>query len=276
MTAATVPDQAPGAAVPGTSTLALAPQPSVPRQFGVLAARNLRQALTGRAIALMVAFPLLFFVGFLVVFRELMAARGIDYEQFLPPAIVVQAGLLVAMSACFMLAGDTSSGLLNRYRSMPMHAAVVASARLAVDAVRASVATVVIVLAAFVAGFRFHGSAFATVAFFAVAVGFAVVLATGCTALALRSKEPEHVYAMLTLPYLLALTISTANVPVGEFPGWLQPVVRVSPVTAVIDLLRALSTGTTAAAQLWPALAWMGGLSALFGFAAIRAFRRTR
>jgi ABC-2 type transport system permease protein len=245
------------------------------RQFAVLAGRNLRQARAGRSIGLTVIFPLTFFAGFMIVFKRLMSDFGIAYEQFLPPAIVVQTTVLVAMSACYMVAGDSRSGLISRYRTLPMGSAVVPLARLVVDAVRAAVAVAVILVASVIAGFRFTAGAAGAVGFVLLAVGFAVVLAAGCAALGLSAKDPEHVYSALTLPYLILVTISTAYVPVHAFPGWLQPVVRVSPISAEIDALRALSTRDSTV-RVWPAVAWLVGLGLLFGFAAARSFRRTR
>ncbi|MEV0006385.1 ABC transporter permease [Micromonospora sp. NPDC050980] len=256
-------------------SVATPPAAGAARQFAVLAARNLRQARAGRSIGLTVVFPLTFFAGFMVVFHRLMSDYGIAYEQFLPPAIVVQTTVLVAMSACYMVAGDARSGLIARYRTLPMGAAVVPAARLVVDAARAAVAVAVILVAAVVVGFRFTAGAAGAVGFVLLAVGFAVVLAAGCAALGLGARDPEHVYSALTLPYLVLTTVSTAFVPVDAFPGWLQPVVRVSPFSAQVDALRALST-EGADQRVWPALVWLLGLGLLFGFAAARSFRRTR
>ena len=234
------------------------------RQFAVLAARNLRQARAGRSVGLTVVFPLTFFAGFMVVFRRLMADYGIAYEQFLPPAIVVQTTALVAMSACYMIAGDARSGLIARYRTLPMSAAVVPAARLVVDAARAAVAVAVILVAAVLVGFRFTAGAARAAGFVLLAVGFAVVLAAGCAALGLGARDPEQVYSALTLPYLVLTTVSTAFVPVDAFPGWLQPVVEVSPFSAQVDALRALST-EGADQRVWPALVWLLVLGLLFG-----------
>ncbi|MEU8165643.1 ABC transporter permease [Micromonospora sp. NPDC049004] len=245
------------------------------RQFAVLAARNLRQARAGRSVGLTVVFPLTFFAGFMVVFQRLMSDYGIAYEQFLPPAIVVQTTALVAMSACYLIAGDARSGLISRYRTLPMSAVVVPAARLVVDAARAAVAVAVILVAAVLVGFRFTAGAARAAGFVLLAVGFAVVLAAGCAALGLGARDPEQVYSALTLPYLVLTTVSTAFVPVDAFPGWLQPVVEVSPFSAQVDALRALST-EGADARVWPALVWLLVLGLLFGSAAARSFRRSR
>jgi len=75
--------------------------------------------------------------------------------------------------------------------------------------------------------------------------------------------------------YLIVITISTAFVPLRAFKGWLQPIVGASPVTQVVDALRALSAGPATLSAIWPALAWTAGLAVLFGWAAARAFRRS-
>jgi ABC-2 type transport system permease protein len=240
----------------------------------VLGRRNIRQAASGRSIAVMFVYPLLFFIASMTVFRKLMQARGIDYAEFLPPAIVVQAVLFVAMSAAYMVADDKRSGLLDRFRTLPVNAAAVPLSRLAVDALRAVVAALVIVAAASLLGFRFHAGPLAALGFFALAGAVTVTFAAGCAALAMRASDPENVYSMLTMVYLIVITISTAFVPVRAFKGWLQPIVGASPVTQVVDALRALSAGPATLSAIWPALAWTAGLAVLFGWAAARAFRR--
>jgi ABC-2 type transport system permease protein len=238
----------------------------------VLAGRAWRLTRTGPALAGMLVTPLVFLVGFLVVFSHLMAGHGVDYAQYLPPAVVVQAMMLTAISTCSAVGEDRTSGILARLRTMPLRSSAVPVARLAVEGIRALVSTGVVVLVAYVAGFRLHGVPSA-VGFAALAVGFALALCLGTAALALIVAQPEAVYPLLYLLYLPLLTLSTAFVPADAFPGWLAPVVRVSPVSAVVDALRALADGRWAPAVL-AAIAWTLGLGVVLGIGAARAFRR--
>jgi ABC-2 type transport system permease protein len=241
---------------------------------GVLAGRNLRRALTVRSIRTTVVSPVVFFVAFWAVLHKLLAGRGIDVAQFLPPAIVAQSATVIATTTAFFLALDRRSGMVARCRSLPISRAAMPAARLLVDGLRATVSVMVVVAAGYVAGFRFEAGAVAGAGFVVVGVAFALTLATGTAALGLSARDPEAVSPMLSLPSLPLVSLSSAFVPVGTFPAWLQPVVKASPVTAAIDAMRALSSGGPLFAPLWHAAVWMTGLSFVFSVVAVRAFRR--
>jgi ABC-2 type transport system permease protein len=244
-------------------------------QAWLLAGRNVRGALTVSSISGMVLSPLLFLLAFTFVFKSLLADRGIDYAQYLPPAIIVQSMMLVAMSSAFYLAGERRSGLLNRWRTMPVHRVAVLAGRLLVDAARAAVSLVVIVVVGFGLGFRLSGGPLRMVGFVLLAVAFAVCLAAGAATVGAAAASPEVVMSLLFLPYLPLLTLSTAYMPVTAFPGWLQPVVRASPVSANVDALRWLA-GSGPSSAWWPALVWIAGIGLVFGVSAVRAFGRRR
>jgi ABC-2 type transport system permease protein len=239
----------------------------------VLAGRAWRLTRTGPALAATLLTPLVFLVGFLVVFSRLLAGYGVDYAQYLPPAVVVQAMMLTAISTASAVGEDRTSGILARLRTLPLRAPAVPVARLAIEGVRALVSTAAVVAVGYVAGFRLHG-VLDGIGFVALALGFALALCFGTAALALVVATPEAMYPLLYLPYLPLLTLSTAFAPADAFPGWLAPVVRVSPVSAVVDALRALAAGHPAPVTLAAAVAWTVGLGAVLGVAAARAFRR--
>jgi ABC-2 type transport system permease protein len=244
------------------------------REVAVLAGRNLRRARTARSIRATVVSPLVFFVAFWAVLHKLLAGRGVDVDQFLPPAIVAQSATLIATTTAFFLAVDRRSGMVARCRSLPISGAAMPLARLLVDGLRATVSVTVIVAAGYVAGFRFQAGPVAAAGFVAVGVALALALAAGTAALGLSARDPEAVGPMLSLPSLPLVSLSSAFVPVGTFPGWLQPVVKASPVTAAVDAMRALATGGPILVSLGQAVAWITGLSIVFCLVAVRAFRR--
>jgi ABC-2 type transport system permease protein len=243
------------------------------RDTRVLAGRSVRRALLRPNLVGMVSGPLMFLFVFYIAFRSLVGDLGIDYEQFLPPAIVVQAMLLVAMSTAFFVTAERRSGLLERWRTLPIHRGAVPAARLVADTIRATICVVVIATAAHLIGFRFDG-VLAAIAFVLLAVAFALCIAAGTAAIGLTASSPEVVISLLFLPYLPLIVLSTAYVPASSFPDWLQPVVRASPVTAVADSLRAIASGGSVFPALAYALAWIVGLGVVCGAAAARGFRR--
>jgi ABC-2 type transport system permease protein len=248
--------------------------PGLVHDVQVLAERDFRRSFSRGALVGTVVQPLMFFGIFYATFSRMLDAKGIDYGRFVTPTLVVQALMFVAIASAMSLAADRGSGLFNRLRTMPIGSSALGTARLLVVAAEALTSTVVISLVAHLAGFRFDAGPAAAVGFLLVAMAFTVALAAATATLGLTLRSQEALAAALYLPYLPLLVVSTGFVPASLFPGWLQPIVRASPVSAVVDALRALSTGTPSAGDVVPAVLWCLGLTLLFGWTTARAFRK--
>ncbi|MCT9088876.1 ABC transporter permease [Streptomyces sp. ASQP_92] len=240
----------------------------------VLAERDLKRSFSKGALFGTVVQPLVFFGIFYATFSGMLADKGIDYGPSVTPTLVVQALMFIAIASAMALAADRGSGLFSRLRTMPISSAALGAARLLTVAAEAVISTVVITLVAHLAGFRFHEGPLAALGFVLVAVLFAAALAAVTATLGLTLRSQEALAAALYLPYLPLLVVSSGFVPAALFPGWLQPVVDVSPVSAVVDALRALSDGATGTGRVWPALVWCAGLILLCGWTTARAFRK--
>jgi ABC-2 type transport system permease protein len=249
-------------------------QAALVNDVSVLAERDLRRSFTPGALFTTVLQPLMFFVIFYCTFGGMLADQGIDYGRFVTPTLVVQAVMFVAIASAVSLSADRNGGLFNRLRTMPLGSAAPGLARLVVVSVEAATTTVVIALAAHVVGFRFDRGVFAAVGFVLIAVLFTAALTAATATVALTMRNQEAMGAVLHLPYLPLLILSTGFVPAALFPGWLQPIVAWSPVSAVIDALRALSTGAPDAGAVLAAVAWCVVLIAVFGYTSARAFRK--
>ncbi|MEO3809919.1 ABC transporter permease [Sphaerisporangium sp. B11E5] len=247
---------------------------SLLRQSALLAGRNLRVALSVPTVVGMVVSPLLFYFGFLAVFRKMFQAHGIDFGQYLPPAIVVMWATFTAVSAAVLLSRDRRGGMVARLRSMPVHGGAVVTARLASDGVRALISVCAVVAAAHLTGFRFATGPLGAVAFVLLALAFLLVLALGTGAAGLASSQPETVGSTLHMPAMPLLMLSTAFAPASSFPAWVRPVVELSPVSAVVDALRAVADGTGVAGAVLRACVWLAVLLVVFSRAATRAYRR--
>lgn len=248
---------------------------SAVRDGRLVASRNLLRLGRNRAaLASATVFPLIFFFGFLSVLRRSLEARGIDYPQYLPPAVVAQAMFFAAMSSAFALADDKASGLLERLRSLPVDRWAPLAGRVAADVVRGGLSLVVVLAAAHLVGFRFEAGALAALGFVAIALLLLVAVAAAFGLVGLTAPSPEAASSTVALPYLPLLMLSTGFVPAEGFPGWLQPVVRSQPVSLAVDALRALSSGGPTAAPMLRAVVVLAALALLFGALGARTYRR--
>lgn len=224
------------------------------------------------SIASAVVFPAVFTLLFFTVFRGVMERIGIDYAQYLLPAVVIQSMFFTGMSSAILAAEDASGGMLTRLRSLPVSRIAPFAGLVAAELTRAVVSIAVLVPLGLVLGFRFHGGPLPSVGFVAMAVAFAAVACAGYIALGLRVRQPDAAQALVMIPYFPLLLLSNALTPASQFPHWLQPLVRNQPVSQVIDALRALAaSGAPVAGPVAKALAWLVPLFVAFALVARRS-----
>lgn len=224
-----------------------------------------------------VVFPIVFTVLFFTVFKQVMERIGIDYAQFLIPAVAIQAMFFTGMSSAVFSAQDAQGGMLTRVKSLPVSRTAPFVGLLCAEAIRALVSLAILLPLGMLLGFRFHAGTLSAVGFVAMAVLFAIVASAGYISLGLFLGNPETAQALVVIPYFPLLMLSNAFSPADRFPGWLQPFVNNQPVSQTADALRALSSeGLDAGQQVLEALAWLVPALIVFTALSAKAFGRTR
>ncbi|MEC8729804.1 MAG: ABC transporter permease, partial [Actinomycetota bacterium] len=103
--------------------------------------------------------PIMFLALFAYVFGGSISIPGFDnYDQFLMPGIFSQSLVFGSAFTSIGLAEDLSKGLVDRLRSLPMSRSAVIIGRTVSDLVRNLFTFGVMLVAAFLLGFRFGGS----------------------------------------------------------------------------------------------------------------------
>lgn len=241
------------------------------RDAGILGRQAvLRSARNPASIIGAVVFPLLFFALFNVIMRKIMEARGFDYQQLLPSAIVAQAMLFAAMSSAYFVAEDRLVGLTARFHTMPVHRFAPLLGRGLADAARASASLLVLLIVGIATGMRFKSGWQWLPAYVVVAVLFALAASLVFATLGRSATTPDAAVALASIIYLPLFMLSSAFVPVDDFPGWMQGAVRHQPVSAVIDALRALTGNGDIASTVAVSVLWSAGLIMAFGWFATR------
>ncbi|NEO25889.1 MAG: ABC transporter permease, partial [Kamptonema sp. SIO4C4] len=206
------------------------------------------------------------FSGFLLTFEQLMELRGIDYVQYLVPIIAIQAMFFTAMGSAINLASDLQTGIVQRYRAMPVSRFAIFGGLLIAYLVRGMVSAIILISLASFYGFRFQAGWFSIVGFIALLMLFTTTAVAGYAVLALRFKEPELVDSLGIVPYAPLLLLSTGFSPAENFPSWLQPIVRTQPISYIANALRAIANGSEFLDPLLWSLGWLFGVLALFIF----------
>jgi ABC-2 type transport system permease protein/oleandomycin transport system permease protein len=159
------------------------------------------------------------------------------------------------MGSAVGVAHDMTLGMVDRFRSLPIARPTYGVARTVADAVRLLGVSIVLVSIAIGLGFRFHAGAAAAVGMVLTLWWFSVALTAVGTWLG-TIFPPESAQAVAFMPLLPLLFVSSAYAPVRALPHWMQVVARNNPVTATVDLARALAAGGGIRGPLLPFAAW--------------------
>ncbi len=222
-----------------------------------------------------ILFPLLFFALFNLVFGRIMKARGFDYEQLLPSTIVVQAVLFAGMSSAYYVADDRKTGVIGRFRSLPIHRAAPLVGRAIGDLSRALVSIIVVTGMGLLTGMRFERGWAWAIGYVGLALFLSLAVALGIGLIGYAAPTPEAAASLASMPYLPLLMLSSAFAPVEDFPDWLEPFVRYQPVTAAVDALRAMTGAGDVGSTVPLALAWSIGGTVIFASLGARALDRS-
>ena len=244
-------------------------------QTAVLARRNLLHVLTDpQQLVGMTVQPLMFLLLFVYVFGGAIAGSAGGYLQFVLPGLLVQGVAFGTAQTAVGLNADFRTGLIDRFRSLPIARSAVVTGRVSADLVRTGWAVVINVGAGLALGFRFHGGVLgaAGAVGMVLAFGFALGWLMACLGVWLRSPE-----SVQTAGFLVVLPLTFASsvlVPAASMPGWLQAFVAVNPITPVTDTVRGLMLGGPVGRPAATAAAWLIGLTLVFGVATVRGYSR--
>ncbi len=193
--------------------------------------------------------PILFLTLFSQVFQGLaktpeLARLHVKYIDYLLPAILIVTVAQNAVQSAVGIATDLNTGVIDRFRSLPISRGAVLVARSISDVLRSTVQALIMVgLGVSVFGFRFHGSFLGAVGMIVLAGMFAWSLTWIFLALGVATKNAETAQVagfMFLFPLMFA---ASAFVPVKSLPGWMQAVAKVNPLSYLTDASRALALG---------------------------------
>ncbi len=240
----------------------------------VIARRNLRRIRrTPRLLIVSSIQPVLYVLMFCYVFGRSLHTAPLSYVDYLLPGMLVTATLLGATTAV-AIATDLRSGMVDRFRSLPIARSAVLTGRCLSDVVRSAVVVAIVLTVGTVIGFRFHSTVpdVALALFLALAFGFAFIWLYALIGLVVGDPETAQIAGFLTvLPLVFA---SSVFVQVDAMPSWMQPFAEHQPVTVTVDAVRALCEGLPVGSALWEAAAWIIGIIVVCGSVAVARYRR--
>src|SRR5438445_9964362 len=220
--------------------------------------------------------PVIFVLLFRYVFGgAVRSIPGVPYVDFLMPGIFVQTTVFGAIGTAVGLAGDLKSGLLERFRSLPMARSAVLAGRTVADLARNVFVVALMAAVGFAVGFRLHTNAVALLGGLLLVVLFGYVLSWVFATVGLAVGDPETAQAA-AFPVMAPLVFaSSAFVPVSSMPGWLQGFAAHQPVSVTASAVRALVLGGPTTSYVLQSIVWSAGILVVFAPLAVRRYRRT-
>jgi ABC-2 type transport system permease protein len=159
--------------------------------------------------------------------------------EFLAAGQVALSVMVGAGGAGFQMVQDIDSGFFDKLRVAPIPRLSIVAGLLATDAVRLSVHVVVVSIVAVALGAKLATGILGLLVMMLLGGFFGAMWSGISLNVALRTKNAEITGASNVLIFPLYFG-STAFVPHGLLPGWLQAVNEVNPVSYLVDAMRTL------------------------------------
>ena len=220
--------------------------------------------------------PIMFTLLFTYIFGGALAGTPREYIQYLAPGIVVQTVIFITVYTGVGLNGDIKKGLYDRFRSLPMWQPSPLFGALAGDVFRYSAASLLILVMAFIIGFRPAGGPLGVFLAVALVLVFCFAVSWLWIIVGMLVKSPESV---MTTSFIFLMPLTFASdifVQLSTMPTWLQAVVGRNPVTLLAKAARGLMHGTPASADVMWVLISSAAIVAVAAPVAMRLYRKER
>ena len=227
--------------------------------------------------------PVLFTLLFVYVFGSGIAVPGGSYASFAVAGLLLLNLTTSSMGTAVGLTVDLGSGIIDRFRTLPMWPAAVLVGRSLTDILAASLCSLIVACTGLLVGWRPENGAWHLLAGMAVALLFAYALSWLAACVGLWAKGPETAQSFGFLVLFPLAFISNSMVPTHGMPGWLRTIADWNPVSAVTSACRDLwgnpNPSATSGAwsmhhPVWTALAWSISILAVSVPLAIVLYRR--
>ncbi|MFJ2233830.1 ABC transporter permease [Streptomyces sp. NPDC087859] len=224
------------------------------------------------AVLMPVIFTLLFVFVFGGSIGQALGGGQDQYVQYVIPGMIAMMSMTLSQGVGTGFSQDFNSGVMDRFRSLPIGRGSVLFAKISVELIRMLFATAVLMIVAVLVGFDITSwtGLLATVA---LSTAFASSIMWVFLTLGVIMKSAQSVQAMGFLVLFPLQFGSSIFAPTGSMPGWLQAFTDYNPLSTLADAARGLMVGGPVAHDLWVTLAWSVAITAVMAPVAIHKFK---
>ncbi|KOF57865.1 ABC transporter permease [Clostridium sp. DMHC 10] len=242
--------------------------------MGVMLGRSMRHIFRSMNTIITVTItPIAMMLLFVYVFGGAIQTGTDNYVNYLLPGILLIAIASGISYTAYRLFMDMQSGIFERFHSMPIARSAALWGHVLTSLVSNAISIVVIILVAFIMGFRSSAGVLSWLAVIGILVLFTLAL-TWIAAIAGLSAKSVDGAGAFSYPLIFLPFISSAFVPTASMPGPVRAFAENQPVTSIVDAIRALLLGQPVGNDIWVALLWCVGIMLVAYIFAMRAYRR--
>jgi ABC-2 type transport system permease protein len=210
--------------------------------------------------------PVVLMLLFVYIFGGDLNTGG-SYANYVVPGLIVLCAGFGAGTTAVAVATDMSSGIVDRFRSMPISGSTIATGHIVASLARNLLATALVIGVGLGVGWRPTTSPAAWTAAAGMIVAFILAMSWFAAAFGLLVRSPEAANSA-TMAFMFIPYLSTAFVPAHTLPAVLRPIAANQPFTAVIETMRGLwmghtSTGASVGHEALLAVAYCAGILAV-------------
>ncbi len=226
-------------------------------------------------IITVVVIPIALLLLFVYVFGGALGEQtgSIEYVDFIAPGVIIMTVISGISYAALRLSMDLQKGIIGRFRTMPVAPSSVLSGQALSSTLSSLISCFLVIVVAFLVGFRPAADAAAWLSFCGLLVLF--ILATTWLGMffGLLAKTSEGAGAFSYI-LLLLIFISPSFVPTDSMTPWLRGFAENQPMTPIIETMRSLLTEGTPGPDIWAALGWAAGLLVVSYTLSVGIYRR--
>jgi ABC transporter DrrB family efflux protein len=206
--------------------------------------------------------PFIILILFRYVIGGAIRIPGVNYVQYLTPAVIALAIINASSALGGGLTEDLVSGAVDRLRALPIGRSAYLTSRVLFDIARNLFVIPLIGLLGVLVGFHLSGTAPNIILAVVLVLLLGVAFAWISILIGLWSGSIEATQGILVLIFILSGFLSSGFVPTSTMPSWLRGIANASPVSHVDNALRILTTSTSGPVthEVLTALAWIAAI----------------
>jgi ABC transporter DrrB family efflux protein len=227
--------------------------------------------------------PLMFVLLFAYVFGGAIAIPGGgDYKEYLMAGIFAQTMAFTFMGSATSMAEDLHTGVVDRFRALPMARSAVLSGRVIADFAAALIGLVVLVASGLIVGWGIHTDVLHAAAGFAILLLFTLTMLWCGTLVGMLVRAPDAAQG-LGFVVLFPLTfLANSFVPTQGMSSLVRTLADYNPLSAIVAAMRSLFGNPGAVTENAPwvlqhpsitAIAWCFAILAIVMPLAIRRYQ---